>query len=418
MNKQTTEPTPMKQAPPTPVKHTPLPKPVPQGMAHDHDLLNAVFTIQNPSRNRACNNHAMDIIAGLAPKGCTVVRNKGNLLIRKGPNEGLHPHYLAHMDQVHDYQPFMQVLTTGNTLHAIDGNGTQCGVGGDDKCGIYVALRMLHLLPHCTAVFVRDEEVGCLGSSTVPLAWFKNASFVIQADRNNYTMDLIRDTNGMECASDDFIDAVLKLPIVRAAGHTENSGSITDVGELASRGLKVSMINISSGYHHAHTAREIVKLDELSVTLQLAYEAGTMLGDTYWKHKPTSSWGDYGYGAYGRSKGASFGAGGWSDEGVYTPTAYEKTYFGKLDAGTLFTADEADEEAERQQLIDMMVHDFGFDRDFDNLDAFSYDELADWIDELEREQLTDLDEDADDDDVDDATAYADIEDADFHPPTH
>jgi hypothetical protein len=388
-------------------------------MAHDYDLLHAVFAIQNPSRNRACNDHAMDVITKLAPKGCTVVRNKGNLLIRRGPNEGLHPHYLAHMDQVHDYQPFMRVLVTDNTLHAIDGNGSQCGVGGDDKCGIYVALRMLHTLPHCTAVFVRDEEVGCLGSSTVPLAWFKNAAFVIQADRNNYTMDLIRDTNGMECASDDFIDAVLKLPIVRAAGHTENSGSITDVGELASRGLKVSMINISSGYHHAHTSREIVKLDELSVTVELAYEAGTMLGDTYWKHKPTSSWGDYSYGSYGKGKGAGtcFGAGGWDDEGVYEPTAYEKTYFGRLDAGTLMTADEAEEEAERQQLIDTMVHDFGFDRDLDNLDVLSYDELVDWIDELEREQLTDLDEDADDD-ADEDEGGVDIADTDLTPLTH
>ncbi len=224
------------EAPPTP-KHIPTPKPpLPQGMAHDKGLLLSVFAIQNPSRNRACNDHAMEVIAKLAPAGCTVVRSKGNMLVRKGKASGPHPYFIAHMDQVHDYVPFMKVLVSGNVLHAVDGNQEQCGVGGDDKCGIYLALSMLHTLPHCTAVFVRDEEVGCLGSGEVPLAWFKHASFVIQADRNNRTMDVIRSTNGMSCASDAFMAAILSLPMAVAAKHSPAEGSITDVGELASRG--------------------------------------------------------------------------------------------------------------------------------------------------------------------------------------
>lgn len=272
-------------------------------MKHNYPLLRAVFLIQNPSRNKACNEAALQKIRALAPKECVAVQHNGNLLLRKGDQRAVQPYFLAHTDQVHGYEPYMRVLCEGNVLSAVDGNDKQCGVGGDDKCGIYLALMMLHTLPNCTAVFVRDEEVGCLGSGEIPLSWFANASFVLQADRNNGTYDVIRNTNGCECASDAFMSAVLSLPAALEAGHRENSGSVTDIGELANRELNCSMINISSGYHYPHSKREIVKLDELSIALQLAYECATELGSERWPHTPVSSWGNYGsYGAYGDDK--------------------------------------------------------------------------------------------------------------------
>jgi hypothetical protein len=263
-------------------------------MKHNYPLLRAVFQIQNPSRNKACNDAALQKIRALAPKECVAVQYNGNLLLRKGDPHAVQPYFLSHTDQVHDYEPYMRVLCDGNILSAVDGNGKQCGVGGDDKCGIYLALMMLHTLPNCTAVFVRDEEIGCLGSGEIPLSWFANASFVLQADRNNGTYDVIRDTNGCECAGDAFMSAVLALPAALEAGHRENSGSVTDIGELANRELNCSMVNISSGYHYPHSAQEIVKLDELSIALQLAYECATQLGSERWPHTPVSRWGNYG----------------------------------------------------------------------------------------------------------------------------
>jgi hypothetical protein len=259
-------------------------------MKHNYSLLRSVFLIQNPSRNKACNDAALQKIRALAPKECVAVQHNGNLLLRKGNPHAVQPYFLAHTDQVHGYEPYMRVLLEGNILSAVDGNGKQCGVGGDDKCGIYLALMMLRVLPNCTAVFVRDEEVGCLGSAEIPLSWFASAAFVLQADRNNGTYDVIRHTNGCNCASDAFMSAVLALPVALEAGHRENSGSVTDIGELANRELNCSMVNISSGYHHPHSAREIVKLDELSIALQLAYECAVELGSERWPHTPTSSW--------------------------------------------------------------------------------------------------------------------------------
>jgi hypothetical protein len=265
-------------------------------MKHNYSLLHSVFLIQNPSRNKACNDAALQKIRALAPKECVAVRHNGNLLLRKGNPHAVQPYFLAHTDQVHDYEPYMRVLRDGNILSAVDGNGKRCGVGGDDKCGIYLALMMLHVLPNCTAVFVRDEEVGCLGSGEIPLSWFSSAAFVLQADRNNGTYDVIRNTNGCNCASDEFMAAVLALPAALEAGHRENTGSVTDIGELGNRDLNCSMINISSGYHYPHSPNEIVKLDELSVALQLAYECAVELGSERWTHTPVSSWGaDDGY---------------------------------------------------------------------------------------------------------------------------
>lgn len=356
----------------------PAPKPLPKGMKHDKDLLLAVFHIQNPSRNKACNDHAMKTIISLAPEGCTVVCNRGNLLIRKGPAKGPHPHYLAHMDQVHDYVPFMKVLLNGNIMSAVDGNEAQCGVGGDDKCGIYLALRMLHVLDHCTAVFVRDEEVGCLGSEQVPLSWFEHAAFVIQADRNNHSMDVIRNTNGMICASDEFMAAVGGLPIVCAAGHTENTGSVTDIGELSSRGLPVSMINISSGYHNPHSHREIVMLDQLSITCQLAFEAASLLGGQVWAHEPESQYFNRG----SRYRGGYGGGYSQWETDDWSPTKGAATYEEMVEDNA-----EAVDQANREWAIHELTEHYGYDRDFDCLDAWPTNDLLSLVDECEDKAL-------------------------------
>lgn len=332
-------------------------------MKHNIKLLNAVFLIQNPSHNRACNDYAISQIIKLAPRGCTVVRHRGNLLIRKGDSSGPHPYFLSHMDQVHDYEPFMTLHREGDILSALDGNGDQCGVGGDDKCGIYLALMMLHKLPHCTAVFVRDEEVGCCGSREVPLKWFDHAAFVIQADRNNRTMDIIRHTNSMICASDEFMEAMLALPTAVKHQHSEETGSITDIGELASRGLGCSMVNISSGYHNPHTSREVVNLSELSVTLQLAFEAARTMAHKRWDHEPQDAWRGS-YGAYG-NYGACGDFGQW-------PT-------------------KSTTEAYRDSLIDDLVL-CGYDRHLSGLDTLPTTELEEMAAALDETLIEELNE--------------------------
>lgn len=107
----------------------------------DMQMINDIFILQNPSRMRKCNDHMIEALTALAPEGCTVVKKAGNMLIRKGDASGPHPFFLAHLDQVHAYAPFMELVVDGDELSAIDANDDPAGVGGDDKCGIYVLCR-------------------------------------------------------------------------------------------------------------------------------------------------------------------------------------------------------------------------------------------------------------------------------------
>ena len=339
------------------------------------EMLERIFLLQNPSNMRRCNDHMIEQLIDIAPDDITVVKRRGNVLMRKGKPSGPHPYFLAHLDQVHDYAPMMELAIEnykggGELLCAYDANDRECGVGGDDKCGIYLAMLMLHRLDHVTVVFVRDEEVGCEGSADVPLSWFKHAAFVIQSDRNNTTMDIIGDTNGMNCASVTFLDEMCSLTTAIEHGHTTNTGSITDVGELASRGLEISMVNISSGYHMAHTASEYVDLRQLDVSIALAHEAAQKLGDRKWKHKPTSSWQSF-------SKRKNYSWGGSSRyDSAFSPSSPVQKALATLDAQEIeeFTLDDAPcfvnhESYTRDEVIDGL-EEYGYDRNFDALDHF------------------------------------------------
>ena len=304
-------------------------------------LLKTIFEIQCPSRNSACANFAIETILSTLSGKFKTVRMGNNLMITKG--RGLRPFYVAHLDQVHDFVPFFQLYLKKGILTARDGNGEQCGVGGDDKCGIYSALVAFNALPNASCVFVRDEEIGCQGSREIPLAWFDEASFVIQSDRNNSTFDVIRKTNGMICASDAFMKALLDLPC--AFRHEENTGTVTDIGELASRGVGVSCVNISSGYHAPHSSKESVNLIDLEIATKLMIEAGRVMGGVKWAHQaepqfraPTPTpWAKYG-GAW---------QGKWSTH-YPTPT--------------------------RSQMIQSLER-YGYERDFDMLESMNQDEL-------------------------------------------
>lgn len=334
-------------------------------MKINNQLLFDVFEIQNPSRNEACNNEALRVIESLLPDGCTVVKSAGNMIVRKGDTSKYHPFFVAHTDQVHDYVPFMSLRIEKGILYAYDGNNKQTGTGGDDKCGIYLALEMLHRLDTVSCVFVRDEEVGCVGSSSIPMEWFANASFVLQADRNNHTFDIIRSTNGMNCASDEFMEALFDLPI--AVGHSEACGSVTDIGELARRGLRVSAVNISSGYHNPHQRSEVVNLEELAIACELALQAATKYGHKQWSHTATSKFDDYGY---------------WSS--FKTSSKYDDMF---LDEKESWPYVEIPSTPEREELISKLQG-LGFDRELDRLESLYDEELVEWIEDELKYSLT------------------------------
>jgi hypothetical protein len=207
--------------------------------------------------------------------------HEGNLLFDNRPLKKRGdrvPTIVAHLDQVHPYvRGFRLALLGDYKLVAYDRSGKRVGTGGDDKCGIYVALKMLLSKHPCRAIFVQDEEIGCVGSSAVAGEWGDDSSILIQADRRGNN-DLIYHTNGTRIATPELVERVLALP--ECKGMKPEMGTLTDVGELCPL-FEVQGFNISSGYYDAHTSRESVKLNELEVTLSRVAAICKMVGTTY-----------------------------------------------------------------------------------------------------------------------------------------
>lgn len=192
-----------------------------------------------------------------APEAEMCVDLYGNLLVKKGKGE-TYPCLVAHMDQVQrPYPPGYKVLERGGVIMGVGGRyGVPCGLGADDKNGIWVALKMLERHECMKAVFFVGEEIGCVGSRGVDMSFFDDCRWVIQCDRRGGS-DLIYHTNGVDVCSREFLDAC------NDGTWTPAIGSCTDVGALMKRGLKVCALNMSCGYHDAHTDVECTVVTEL-----------------------------------------------------------------------------------------------------------------------------------------------------------
>ena len=65
---------------------------------------------------------------------------------------------VAHMDTVHR-QPVEQICYSADGAVAMSPQG----IGGDDRCGVWMILQILHTAS-CHVLFCEDEEVGCVGA--------------------------------------------------------------------------------------------------------------------------------------------------------------------------------------------------------------------------------------------------------------
>lgn len=203
----------------------------------------------------------------------------GNIYVEKG-HDGTYPCVVAHMDTVHD-------ITTGGLapIHFGDKVGgwniekmEQAGIGGDDKCGVYAAIRCLDALPACKAVFFVDEERGCRGSRACVMDFFDDARFVLQADRRG-TDDWVENING-DLGSSEFQDAV--RPIRTKYGYkTCMYGMMTDVQALRDRNVGVSVANMSAFYFSPHSSREIIDLSGLEKVTEMMIEICSTLTERY-----------------------------------------------------------------------------------------------------------------------------------------
>ena len=161
---------------------------------------------------------------------------------------------VAHMDTVHKQQCDIINLNNGRI-------SSPQGIGGDDRCGIYLISRIVKE-KHCSVLLCEEEEKGAIGAKK-----FIKTDYINNLDVN-YMVELDRrgncDAVFYSCDNAEFTDFVLD-----ATGFEEAHGSFTDISELMPAS-KIAGVNLSSGYYNAHHIDEYVIMSDMETTLDAA----------------------------------------------------------------------------------------------------------------------------------------------------
>lgn len=165
----------------------------------------------------------------------------------------------AHLDTVHKEKPCdINVVKESPTRTKY---ASPQGIGGDDRCGVYIILRLLETTGFRPSIlFCEDEEVGGLGSEafckTEYLEELKNLKFLVELDRKGSN-----DAVYYNCDNPDFTAF-----IEATTGYKEAWGSFSDICNLSPE-CGVASVNLSCGYYNAHTKDEYVILEEMFDTI-------------------------------------------------------------------------------------------------------------------------------------------------------
>lgn len=223
------------------------------------ELLKSLYKVFSPSMNekkmrRFIKRHINNNISGV-----TIVQDvAGNLLITKGESDS-YPCICAHMDQVQRLHPkdFTCVENDDVIFGYSPKERKQCGLGADDKNGLFIALECLASYDAIKCAFFVGEEIGCKGSGAVDVSFFDDCRYCIQIDRRGNS-DMVTNIYSEMC-SEEFIHDVDCF----SHGYEISDGLMTDVAELRERGVEVSCINLSCGYYEPHTDYEFTSKSDL-----------------------------------------------------------------------------------------------------------------------------------------------------------
>ena len=165
----------------------------------------------------------------------------------------------AHMDTVHTVQCKRYSIYKYKGKHRIQ---SKSGIGGDDRCGIWMIVRMILDGYRPSILFCEDEEVGGVGSDkfckTDYLKDLMDMKYIIELDRAN-----AKDAVFYNCDNKEFTKY-----IEDNTGYIEEWGSFSDISTLCPE-CGVAGVNLSCGYYKAHTTQEYVIFEEMENTLRV-----------------------------------------------------------------------------------------------------------------------------------------------------
>ena len=202
-----------------------------------------------------------------------------NVYVTKGTlDEGeYYPMFISHTDTVHELVEVIDVkeeylvrpYTFGKDfgpeqtlcLKAYDKDGNPTGIGGDDKCGIFICMELLQKLDKVKVAFFVSEETGCHGSKMVNTEFLKDVGYCVQYDAPgdhliSYSCfgTVLFDQDG------EFFKTALRS-ITGSFGNEMlvQSHPYTDIMMIKQKS-DVSCLNMSCGYYNMHTKNEFVCL--------------------------------------------------------------------------------------------------------------------------------------------------------------
>jgi len=187
------------------------------------------------------------------------LRGKEQVLNRDGflYSPGSHPVLLvAHLDTAHQHAPTVFYI---DTTKSPDGDlWCKEGIGGDDRCGVFIIMELIKELD-CHVLFTEDEETGGQGAVLFSESGIKpDVQFIAEFDRQGNS-----DAVFYACDNPEFTD------FVEHYGFRRSEGTFSDISYIAPA-LGIGAVNLSSGYYHAHSQREIIRIADVKSIIERA----------------------------------------------------------------------------------------------------------------------------------------------------
>ena len=222
-----------------------------------------------------------EYLKNLFSKYCTFEDEYGNFYVSRDFNK-TQPFVCSHIDTVAENDNSKTIIYDEiNGILTADRNHKQCNLGADDGVGVWACIEIFKDFDVGLAFFL-DEEIGCVGSSNADTNILKNASYLIQLDRQGNN-DIVFNTHYVDIASPAFIDEL--LPIMKKFNYKSVTGGMTDVVTLVEKNtVSVSACNISCGYYKPHTKQEYIIIKDMLHAINLAKEIISSLGNVIYEY--------------------------------------------------------------------------------------------------------------------------------------
>lgn len=188
---------------------------------------------------------------------------------------------VAHMDTVHKNLP-------KTILHDGDKISSPNGIGGDDRCGVYMILEIIKK-HHCSVLFCEDEEIGMVGAEK----FINTALAETLVGQFNYIIEFDRKGNNdavfYDCDNEEFEKFITK------EFYKTEWGSFSDISTVAPF-LECAAVNLSCGYYNAHKKDEYVVFSEMETSMKQAMKILARTTDEKFEYIPAKYNYNYGYG--------------------------------------------------------------------------------------------------------------------------